>query len=53
MEFPGGYEYRMHWEQVHFYPYLKKDKFDHKQALEDARSNRHVDRLISEISDNI
>ena len=52
-EFPGGYEYRMHWEQVHFYPYLKKDEFDHKQALEDARSNRHVDRLISEISGNI
>jgi len=32
-EFPTGYEYRMHWEEVHFYPYLKKDGFDHVSAL--------------------
>ena len=32
-EFPNGYDYRMHWEQVHFYPFLKKNKFDHVSAL--------------------
>ena len=31
-EFSGGYEYRLHWEQVHFYPYLKKNGFDYKKA---------------------
>ena len=33
MEFPGGYEYRMHWEEVHFYPYLSRDGFDSEKAL--------------------
>jgi len=53
MEFPGGFEYRMHWEKAHFYPYLKSDGFDDQRAMRDAREYRHVDRLISEISDNI
>tara|TARA_B000000557_G_C20422170_1_gene295112 strand:- start:329 stop:490 length:162 start_codon:yes stop_codon:yes gene_type:complete len=32
-EFPGGFEYRQHWEEKHFYPYLKKNSFDYKKAL--------------------
>jgi|TARA_B110000483_G_scaffold228636_1_gene291677 hypothetical protein len=52
-EFPGGYEYRLHWEAKHFYPYLKTNSFDSKRALEDARYSRNVDRLIKEISNNI
>ena len=36
MEFPGGFEYREHWEEVHFYPYLNKDGFDSERALRDA-----------------
>ena len=36
MEFPGGFEYREHWEEVHFYPYLKSDGFDSERALRDA-----------------
>ena len=31
--FPGGYEYRMHWEKEHFYPYLTYKGFDTKRAL--------------------
>ena len=36
MEFPGGYEYRMHGEEAHFCPYLKSDGFDSERALRDA-----------------
>jgi len=32
-EFTTGYEYRMHWEEVHFYPYLSKYGFDSEEAL--------------------
>ena len=32
-EFEGGYEYRMHWEEAHFYPYLKHDSFDSGSAM--------------------
>ena len=32
-EFPGGYDYRMHWEKEHFYPYLTRGGFDSKRAL--------------------
>ena len=32
-EFPGGYEYRLHWEEKHFYPYLKSGSFDSGSAL--------------------
>jgi hypothetical protein len=52
-EFPGGYEYRMHWEAKHFYPYLKASSFDSERAKEDARYSKNVDRLIKEISNNI
>ena len=51
--FPSGYEYRLHWESEHFYPYLKTNSFDFKRALEDASYNRNVERLIREISNNI
>ena len=34
-EFPGGLEYREHWEQKHFYLYLKKNSFDYVQAQAD------------------
>ena len=47
--FPSGYEYRMHWEVKHFYPYLKTNYFDFNQAIQD----RSIDRLIKEISDSI
>jgi len=52
-EFPSGFEYRLHWETKHFYPYLKTNSFDSNKALEDARYNRNIDRLIKEISSNI
>jgi hypothetical protein len=52
-EFPGGYEYRMHWEAKHFYPYLKASSFDSERAMEDARYSRNIDRLIKELSNNI
>ena len=32
-EFPGGYDYRMHWEKEHFYPYLTRGGFDSERAL--------------------
>ena len=32
-EFPSGVEYREHWEEKHFYPYLKNGSFDTKRAL--------------------
>ena len=31
-EFENGYDYRMHWEEKHFYPYVKKNGFDYEQA---------------------
>ena len=31
-EFSGGFEYRMHWEEKHFYPYLTHEGFDFKKA---------------------
>ena len=37
-EFPGGVEYREHWEKVHFYPYIKKNGFDSKKALAQSES---------------
>ena len=52
-EFPTGYEYRLHWEEKHFYPYLKNNKFDHIKAIEDANRDKHIVRLIKEISNNI
>lgn len=38
-EFPGGFEYREHWEKEHFYPYLKKNSFNFQQALKDRKRN--------------
>ena len=32
-EFSGGYDYRMHWEEKHFYPYLTSGGFDSERAL--------------------
>ena len=34
--FPGGYEYRMHWEEAHFYPYLNYSGFDYERAKKDS-----------------
>ena len=39
-EFPGGFEYREHWEKVHFYPYLKNNSFDTKKALAEEQSKK-------------
>ena len=52
-EFPSGYEYRLHWEEKHFYPYLKNNRFDHVRAREDAMYMKDIDRLIKEISNSI
>ena len=38
-EFPSGYEYRLHWEEKHFYPYVKKNSFDYKKALSKKNEN--------------
>ena len=40
-EFENGYEYRLHWEEVHFYPYIKKNSFDHVTAMKDAKKLRN------------
>ena len=37
-EFPSGYEYRLHWEQKHFYPYITKNGFDFERALLDKKN---------------
>ena len=37
-EFENGYGYREHWEQKHFYPYLKSNSFNYKQALLDKKN---------------
>ena len=52
-EFATGYKYRLHWEEKHFYPYLKNNKFDHIKAMKDANRDKHIVRLINEISNNI
>jgi len=35
-EFYNGYDYRLHWEKEHFYPYLGKS-FDYEGALRDRK----------------
>tara|TARA_A100001388_G_scaffold96672_1_gene70385 strand:- start:1460 stop:1633 length:174 start_codon:yes stop_codon:yes gene_type:complete len=37
-EFPSGVEYRDHWEEKHFYPYLKNGGFNHEKALSEKES---------------
>ena len=37
-EFENGYDYRMHWEKEHFYPYLGKT-FDYERAKKDLKRN--------------
>ncbi len=39
-EFPGGEQYRDHWEKVHFYPYVIKNGFDSKRALSEKESKK-------------
>ena len=51
--FSTGYDYRLHWEKKHFYPYLKTNSFDFNQAIRDSIKNNNIDRLIKEISENI
>jgi len=36
--FLTGESYRYHWEEKHFYPYLKNDGFDDKKALSEKQS---------------
>ena len=36
-EFATGYEYRLHWEEKHFYPYVKKNSFDYESAKKDLK----------------
>ena len=31
-EFSNGYDYRMHWEKEHFYPYIGPGSFDYEKA---------------------
>jgi hypothetical protein len=51
--FSTGYDYRLHWEKRHFYPYLKTNSFDFNQSIWDSRKNNDIDRLIKEISERI
>tara|TARA_B100000902_G_C27091847_1_gene804254 strand:+ start:33 stop:200 length:168 start_codon:yes stop_codon:yes gene_type:complete len=39
-EFYNGYDYRMHWEEEHFYPYLGKT-FDYERAKKDVKTKRY------------
>ena len=36
-EFSNGYDYRMHWEEKHFYPYVRKNSFDYEKAKKDLK----------------
>ena len=36
-EFENGYDYRMHWEKEHFYPYIGRASFDYERAREDLK----------------
>tara|TARA_B100001287_G_scaffold43746_1_gene32913 strand:+ start:5464 stop:5625 length:162 start_codon:yes stop_codon:yes gene_type:complete len=36
-EFENGYEYRMHWEEKHFYPYIGRASFDYERAKKDKK----------------
>jgi len=36
-EFENGYDYRMHWEKEHFYPYIVKNGFDFESAKKDIK----------------
>ena len=36
-EFENGYDYRMHWEEKHFYPYVRKNSFDYEKAKKDLK----------------
>lgn len=36
-EFNEGKDYRLHWEETHFYPYLSKNDFDIEQAKKDSK----------------
>ena len=38
-DFENGYDYRMHWEEKHFYPYVKKNGFDYYQAKKDLKKD--------------
>ena len=37
-EFESGYDYRIHWEEKHFYPYITKNGFDFERALLDKKN---------------
>ena len=36
-EFENGLDYRMHWEEKHFYPYVRKNSFDYEKAKKDLK----------------
>ncbi len=36
-EFENGYDYRMHWEEEHFYPYVIRNGFDYEKARKDLK----------------
>ena len=36
-EFENGYDYRMHWEEKHFYPYIGPASFDYERAKKDLK----------------
>jgi len=46
-EFTNGYDYRMHWEEKHFYPYLRKDGFDYERAKKDIIRDYDNEKNIS------
>ena len=38
-EFENGLDYRMHWEEKHFYPYVRENSFDYEKAKKDLKSD--------------
>ena len=44
-EFENGYDYRMHWEEKHFYPYIGPASFDYERAKKDLNRNYAKENL--------
>jgi len=46
-EFENGYDYRMHWEKAHFYPYLGRGIFDYEKAAKDIKRDYGNEKNLS------
>ena len=45
--FENGYDYRMHWEKAHFYPYLGRGTFDYEKAAKDIKRDYGNEKNLS------